>query len=75
MTACDFLTVKEAAAQIRCSERTVLDCLRRGEFLAALPRGRRGGWFIARESFERWWSARLGATSNRSAATLSKKQK
>lgn len=75
MTAADFITVKEAAAQIRACERTVLSCLRRGEFLASLPRGRRGGWLIVRESFERWWSARMGATSNRSAATLSKKQK
>lgn len=70
-----YLSLADACAATGMGKRTMYRHLKAGAFCASLPNGPRGGWRIVRPSFEQWWNARMGATSNRSAATLSKKQK
>ena len=69
MTTGDFiLRPADAAAMTGYSIYMIREFARRGEFLACMPRGKRGGYEIVRPSFEQWWMAKRAATSNRRAA-------
>lgn len=70
-----YLRLDEACELTGLSARTLYRYLKAGAFCASLPAGDRGGWRIVRPSFEHWWDARMGATSNRPAATPKQKQK
>ena len=49
-----FLTVDEAAAELRVSERTVLNWLRSGRLPGMRLGGPKSGWRIERTDFERF---------------------
>lgn len=61
------ISVTQAASEMGAHRETILRHIRRGDFLAAKPLSDRGGWRIFEEPFRRWWSDRIGATSNRPA--------
>jgi len=62
----DFImTISEAAKVTGYSQYMIRGFCRRGEFLASMPRGKRGGYEIVRPSFEQWWQAKRAAAANR----------
>lgn len=62
------LTTKEAAELTGACEWTIRQHIFKGSFSATKPLGNRGGWRIFTESFNQWWSGRIGMTSNKKGA-------
>lgn len=61
------MTIKEASALTGACGWTIKQHIYKGSFSATKPLGDRGGWRIFVESFNQWWSSRIGETSNRRA--------
>jgi hypothetical protein len=55
----------DAAAMTGYSLYMIRQFARQGEFLAMMPRGKRGGWEIVKPSFEAWWQSKRTASANR----------
>lgn len=62
------ISLKEASEMTGACIWTLKQHIYKGSFLAAKPLSDRGGWRIFEEPFRRWWSDRIGATSNRPVA-------
>jgi hypothetical protein len=60
-----FISISEASRLSGHCVQHLCKLARRGEFAACKPRGDKGGWHIARPSFEKWWQQKIGRTANR----------
>lgn len=67
------MTIRQAMEETGASLDFIKRHCQRGSFLAAKPLSDRGGWRIFEEPFRRWWSDRIGATSNRPAGAAKPK--
>ena len=66
MSAAEFIIRPEDAARLTgYSVYMIRRFAHRGEFAACMPRGKRGGWEIARPSFEAWWQTKRASSANR----------
>lgn len=57
----DYLTLRETAAALRCSTRTIERCIDDGSLVGFKVRGRGGRWLITRDSFARFIQSRINA--------------
>lgn len=62
-----YMGIEEACRITNMARWTMGEYCRKGEIVAAKPRGRRGGWMLMRPSFDQWWAARIGKTDNSKA--------
>ncbi len=69
-----MMTMPEATAAAGLSTYTLRACARRGEFLAWLPRGKRGGYVIDPDSFRCWLLRRKMQTGNAPARAMAERQ-